>query len=201
MCSSDLSTKEKILNAAIQLLENTGIKGLTQPAVAKLVGIPQGQLTYHFKHRADLVLAVTEMAMDGVAEYLWKNHPELASRSFSKLIGLVLEMIKSKTQVRALIGLIVEADDSPEVYAKLMQQGTKVRSLIAEALQLQDDEPEVTVAHSVILGFAIMLFLQRDKQQSKLLEVHFQVAVGILEKHLKEKKPVKKNRPRKKGGK
>jgi AcrR family transcriptional regulator len=87
------------------------------------VGIPQGQLTYHFRHRADLVLAVTDSAMDLVAEYLWRNNPELASRSFTKLVGMVMNLMLSKTRMRALLGLIAEADESPEVLERLMAQG------------------------------------------------------------------------------
>jgi len=191
------NTRLKILKAALELLENSGIKGLTQPAVAKLVGIPQGQLTYHFRHRADLVLAVTESAMDGIAEYLWKNHPEIASRSFSKLLSLVLDLMKSKNRVRALLGLIVEADESPEVLRKLLNQGSKVRSLIATVLKLEESAPEVTVAHAVMIGFGIQFFLQNDKTKKKELEEHFQVAVQILEQHLlanKSKKDKKRSR-------
>src|ERR1700733_2592155 len=136
------STKNKILEAAVKLLETSGIKGLTQPAVAKLVGIPQGQLTYHFRRRSDLVLAVCQSAMDGVAEYLWTHHPELASKSFHKLLNLVLEEVKSKTRIRALLGLVIEADESPEVREQLLDQGLKVRALIATALQVPDDSAE-----------------------------------------------------------
>lgn len=185
------STKSRILSAALKLLEESGIKNVTQPAVAKLVGIPQGQLTYHFKHRADLILAVTESALDGVSEYLWKNHPEMASQSFSKLVGIVLELMKSETRVRALLGLIAEADESPEVLKRLLNQGKKVRSLISAALQMEEESAEVTISHAVMLGFAVMLFLQNDKSKRKLLEEHFRAAVQILTKHIQDKKSKK----------
>ena len=188
------STKDKILQAAIQLLETSGIKGFTQPAVAKLVGIPQGQLTYHYRHRADLVLAVTEKAMDRVAEYLWKNHPELASKSFSKMISLVTELMKSKTRVRAMVGLMIEADEHPEVREKLMEQAEKVRKLIATAYQVDEDSAEVTVSHALMTGFSMFFFLRKNKEEEKILEEHFNVAAQMLEKHIKEKRTKAKGR-------
>lgn len=191
------STRDKILKAALSLLENSGVKGLTQPAVAKLVGIPQGQLTYHFKHRADLILAVTDSAMDGIAEYLWTHHPELASRSFSKMISLVMELMQSKTRIRALLGLIVEADESDEVLSKLKRQGDKVRSLIAAAFQLDDLAPEITISHSIMIGFAIMFFLEANKEKRKTLESHFQKAVEVLQRHIQENSKKKKGKGKK----
>lgn len=182
------STKEKILNAAIHLLETSGIKGLTQPAVAKLVGIPQGQLTYHFRKRSDLILAVSQSAMDRVAEYVWAHHPELASRSFGKFVELTLELMKSKTRVRALLGLVIEADENPEVSRQLIEQALGVRTLIATAVREEEDSAEVTVAHATMLGFALMFFIQNDKQKRSDLEKHFHVAVKMVEKHLREKK-------------
>lgn len=47
---------------AVDILEKHGIQSLTQMEVAKGVAIPQGQLTYHFPKRTDLIMAVTDMA-------------------------------------------------------------------------------------------------------------------------------------------
>lgn len=194
---SKLSTKDRILNAAIDLLETSGIRALTQPAVAKLVGIPQGQLTYHFQKRADLILAVTQSSLDRVAEYLWQNHPELTSKSFEKLLGFILEIVKSKTRMRALLGLVVEADDSAEIREKLMNQGAKVRSLIATGLRIGEDSPEVSVAHAAILGFGVMFFLQENKEKRALLDKHFKEAWKILEAHIRANETPKTRKGRK----
>jgi AcrR family transcriptional regulator len=182
------NTRQKILDAALRLLETSGIKGLSQPAVAKIVGISQGQLTYHFQKRTDLVIAVTQCALDQVADFLWSQNPELAGRSFEKLLDLVVTLMKSDTRVRALLGLVVEADENEDVRTKLMDQGEKVRTLIATALQIDPTDPEVTIAHAAMLGYAILFFMQRDRKKRALLEEHFKDNVKILIEHLKVKK-------------
>jgi AcrR family transcriptional regulator len=188
------TTKQRILTAAVQILETSGVKGLTQPAVAKLVGISQGQLTYHYRKRTDLVLAVTQTALDQIAEFLWSTSPVLAARSFDKLLVLVMGLMKSETRVRAMLGLIVEADESAEVRSSLMDQGRKVRMLIATALQTDESDAEVTISHAVMLGFAIMFFMQRDSSERAKLETHFKESTKILMTHLKNRKALKKRK-------
>lgn len=190
-------TKSKILDAALSLLENKGIQGLTQPAVAKLVGIPQGQLTYHFKKRADLVLAVTEMALEGIAEAVFqKEFRDIADgKELGPFLKLVLGVIKSRSRCRALFGLMLEADESSEVRARLLEQGAKVRNLIAVAARLDENDPNVTLLHSMMLGYGVQYFLVEDKavraQLDKDFEANFRALVALH--------PSKKKMKRKKG--
>lgn len=180
-------TKTRILDAAVNLLENCGIQKLTQPAVAKLCGIPQGQLTYHFKKREDLVMAVTEAALDRVADFLYKYHPSLEGKGLEQLLSICSELLKSKTRARALLGLIVESDENPEVKKKLLAQGDKARSLIALGLGLPVEAPEVTATHATLIGYGMLFFVQDDKQKRALLEDHFRHTVKILTTHMNKK--------------
>lgn len=182
------STKEKILNGALEILEKQGIRGFSQQAVAKLVGISQGQLTYHFQKRSDLVMALTESALEKIADYLWEKHPNIASKSFDKLMDLVMLQMRSKPRVRALLGLIVEADENEELRKQLIDQAVKVRTLIATALKLEKDEPEVALAHATMLGFSLMMFVQNDKKELEKLQAHFQKSTDLLLEHLKRRR-------------
>lgn len=55
-----MSTKQKILNAAMQVLIDDGFSAMTQTLVAKNAGIGQGLLTYHFPTRNHLLTAVVD---------------------------------------------------------------------------------------------------------------------------------------------
>ena len=192
-----LSTKDRILKAAVQLLEESGIKAVTQPAVAKLVGIPQGQLTYHFPKRADLVLALTDKALDGIAEFLWKKMPDLAEKSVEgaqkQLISLIWNcVVTSKPRVRALIGLLIEADENPEVKVKLTIQEDKVRALIASAMGVEPDSQEVTLTHATLLGFGLLSFLHSERNTE--LEKDFIFAIDTLRKSLDKAAAAPKSR-------
>ena len=186
------STKSKILQAALGLLEKNGIKALSQTSVAKLVGIPQGQLTYHFPKRADLILGVSEIALDRVAEYLWKHDVDITGKSFEKLFNMVLENLTANSRIRALLGLVIEADENADVRAKLIEQGIRVRTLIGAALQLDPEEPEVTLTHASLLGFGILMFLNPEKKE--MYKKHLFYTNEILKKHLKESKKSKTKR-------
>ncbi len=179
------STRELILEAAHKILETSGIRCLTQPAVAKLIGISQGQLTYHFQKRDDLMLGLTTFAVDKIADFLWNNQASIHSRSFSKLLDLILIYMRSNSHTRTLIGLIVEADENPEVRTKMLDLALKVRNLIAAGLQVEDDDPVVSISHAQIIGFSIMLFMQTDKKQRKKLEEEFKISVQVLTEHLR----------------
>jgi AcrR family transcriptional regulator len=148
----------------------------------------QGQLTYHFKKRSDLIIAVTESSLDRVAEFLFKKNPGLSGKGLEQLLAITGEFLKSKTRARALIGLIVEADDNPEVREKILAQGEKARALIGLGLGLPADAPEVTAAHATLIGYGMMFFLQDDKEKRALLEQHYRHTISILTDHLKKTK-------------
>ncbi|WP_454916872.1 TetR family transcriptional regulator [Xanthobacter sediminis] len=56
--------RERLLMAAVGLVREHGLPGLTQPRVAKAAGVSQSHLTYYFPTRADLVHAVLERAAE-----------------------------------------------------------------------------------------------------------------------------------------
>jgi AcrR family transcriptional regulator len=150
------STKSRILKAALEILESKGIQELTQPAVSKLVGIPQGQLTYHFKKRADLVMAVTEAVLDSISDTLFQSEiRKLRDKGeFGPILKIILSFIQSRPRARALFGLMLEADSNPEIREKILAQGTKAREIIAKGLQKKIEDDSVTQMHATLIGFA-----------------------------------------------
>lgn len=184
-----LGMKSKILQAALQILESKGIQELTQPAVSKLVGIPQGQLTYHFKKRADLVMAVTEAALDVIADKLFESEiKNLRDKGeFGPIFKIILSFIQSRPRCRALFGLILEADSSPQIREKILAQGTKAREIIAKGMQRKIDDVSVTQMHATLIGFAMMFFLINDKKDRAELEEHFKAVMLKITKTKKKK--------------
>ncbi len=122
-------TKLRILEGALQILESKGIQCLTQPAVAKEVGIPQGQLTYHFPKRADLVNAVAHATLDAMADAVFQKEFRDVSegKELGPFVKLLLSFLKMRSRSRALFGLILEADENPEVKAKVAELVTSLQ--------------------------------------------------------------------------
>ena len=157
-----LKTKDKIILCALELLEKSGIQAVTQPAVAKLASITQGQLTYHFPKRTDLILALSEVALTQVADFIFNQKIDNSQKKEEKIRSLIWSIIIDHARVRALLGLVTEADSNEEVRQKLFDQEEKVRTVIGFAMGVEPSDPLVTTTHATLLGFSMISFLKRD---------------------------------------
>jgi len=64
-----MNVKEKILNAALLLYNEQGIRNITTRHIAASIGISGGNLHYHFKHTEDIIKALFNelaLAYDGL---------------------------------------------------------------------------------------------------------------------------------------
>ena len=58
--------REEIVRAAVEVIAEKGIDELSLSAIEKRAGMSRGQLTYYFKKREDILLAVFDhMAIPG----------------------------------------------------------------------------------------------------------------------------------------
>lgn len=126
--------RERILTAALDLLRDGGIRALTQVKVARRAGVRQSHLTYYFATRNDLLSAVTERAVDGLASRL---HRSIAIRPNSGR-GLQLDQLAKRlsdpAHMRMFVGMIVQADADPAV-RRLLRRGTeRMEAAVAEML-------------------------------------------------------------------
>jgi AcrR family transcriptional regulator len=55
-----LETREKLVLAAVTALSESGVTGLRHARVAKIAGVPQPLLDYHFKSLDDLIMAMVD---------------------------------------------------------------------------------------------------------------------------------------------
>lgn len=52
----DPDRRERIIDAALQVIAEKGVAGCTHRSVAEQAGVPLGSMTYHFDSREDLIL-------------------------------------------------------------------------------------------------------------------------------------------------
>ena len=62
--SKGQETKNKILQAALEVLQEGGVKQLSQPKVAKAAGVRQSNLTYYFPKKNDLIAGLMQQHID-----------------------------------------------------------------------------------------------------------------------------------------
>lgn len=75
------ATKEKILRSALRLFNEHGVASITLRTIAQDVGMSQGNLTYHFKKREDIIEALyykLVATMDAELQALYTQASDIA---------------------------------------------------------------------------------------------------------------------------
>ncbi|MGV1047245.1 MAG: TetR/AcrR family transcriptional regulator [Solirubrobacterales bacterium] len=95
---TDPGRREKIARAAIAVIAESGVEGLTHRAVAKAAGVPLGSTTYHFADREAMLeaamLEAAEAAARGFRTWAEGIAPE------DDLVDALVEMLVRDTSLR-----------------------------------------------------------------------------------------------------
>lgn len=85
---SDLTTKQKIINASIQLFNEHGMANVRLQQIAKATGISTGNLAYHFKNKEAVIDMIGEQILDQATEILsaYRRFPNLSDFDFQLTI-------------------------------------------------------------------------------------------------------------------
>jgi AcrR family transcriptional regulator len=77
MADNPLSTSDRILDASLQLFNEQGVQNVPLMRIAMHLGISPGHLAYHFKTKADIVMAVLPRIEADVQKGLFTaNYPD-----------------------------------------------------------------------------------------------------------------------------
>jgi AcrR family transcriptional regulator len=157
-----MDVRERILEAALELLSLSGAHELTQPRVAKAAGVRQSHLTYYFPTRADLLQAVAHYSIEKLLSQLAHARPG----------ALPVEMATAaadKRRARVMLGLVAAADREAKIKQRLRKFIAEIRKPMAAMLAaggLMADERSVAFFHSVVIGCSV-LQLARDNPAAR----------------------------------
>lgn len=163
--------RDRILEAAVGLLRDSGVKKLAQTQVAKAARVPQGHLTYYFPKKADMLMAVAERFLAMLAA----DAPEESadrSRTSAYALDVTKRLIRDVTRTRMLLGLLVEADRDDDLRAAMIRGATFVRASLASAFELPVEGPQADLALAVFWGLGLQQFLfgeQRTPEETAAL--------------------------------
>jgi AcrR family transcriptional regulator len=161
--------REEILDAAVKILREAGVKGLAQSKVARAAGIPQGHLTYYFPRRADLLVAVARRSVELAVHELegfwssdgWRSAGDDLRRRVLAMVGW---LIKDRERTRMLLGLLVEAEEDPALRAVLLANFEQLRQLIARGLGKAPDDPDVEIVIAALWGLGLQHLMWGDQR-------------------------------------
>jgi AcrR family transcriptional regulator len=160
-----MDVRERILEAALSLLAESGAHELTQPRVARAAGVRQSHLTYYFPTRGDLLQAVARHSISKLAGQLAHAHPHKPS----ELAQALAAGSADKRRSRVLLGLVAAADRDPKIKKRLRRFIAELRATMTPALAaggLDTDADSVAFFHCAVIGCAV-LQLARDNPEAR----------------------------------
>lgn len=120
------TTRERALEAAVELVGTQGIRALTHTRIDAQAGLPRGSTSNHFRTRAALLSGVTQW----IAEQETRDLGPVLTQKFDDLEGFIdvfssaIELLTGPHAVRtrARYALFLEAASDPELFAPLHAQ-------------------------------------------------------------------------------
>jgi AcrR family transcriptional regulator len=155
------NVRERIIDAAIEILAESGVRRLSQVAVSRKAGVRQSHLTYYFPAREDLLKAVTTRGVDeisaGLRGVVGRDGPPGGQAWLERLVRAIADL----EHMRLFVGMIVEAD-SDETVREILAGGTRrMEAVLGEVLGGDDAEERARVVLATAWGVGLYGFLMR----------------------------------------
>jgi AcrR family transcriptional regulator len=173
--------RKAILNAGQALLRENGLAALTQPKVAARTGLRQSHLTYYYPTRADLLAAVSRVAIEAQLTAIRSLVEGVSSkRKAASTIAAVTVMHENN---RVLSALNQAADQEPavrELFNELLSGFISVLRGLLEKLDLPADEPHVDLIHALFVGLSIIDLATARRRGKARAEAVLNLAFTLL---------------------
>jgi DNA-binding transcriptional regulator YbjK len=174
--AAPLSPRRRLLlDAALRVAADEGLRGLTHRAVDRRAGVPEGSCSAYFRTRKALQAALTEYvagALDAdvalLAEEL-ESAVESGDRGVELAMRLFLRWLDERELLLAKLEVSLEASREPELAGLLAEWRTRLVGLVdqimvARGLEQGTDRAETLVASLDGILFAALLKPCGDRQ-------------------------------------
>jgi AcrR family transcriptional regulator len=144
------------VEAALEVIGETGPAGFTQPRVAARAGLRQSHLTYYYPTRDDLLVAVAEEAVRRRTALL--REAQEAGGPDEQLAALA-RVLATPEHTRVLLALTQAADQNPAVRAAFGALAEGIGPISAAMLSAAGAEPgpaTVALLQATSTGIAVL---------------------------------------------
>lgn len=125
--------RQRILEAALDIVEAEGIAALTQPKVAKAAGLRQSHITYYFPRKADLVVGLLEASHARTHRGPGKPRGDV----FAFLSGLMFD----RERMLFFLGVLMAVSDDAELRDIFRAHADGLAATIAADFGVAADDP------------------------------------------------------------
>jgi AcrR family transcriptional regulator len=169
---------ERILDAALCILGESGIRNLTQVQVANRARVRQSHLTYYFPTRDDLLDAVTERAVDGIVSGFRRVTTAPTKGGQKQLLERLARSVTDVAHMRMFVAMIVEADADPTVRRVMRRATERIEAALAEALGGDDARQRARLVLAAIWGLGLYQFFMRPASNASPTRAYLSWLVG-----------------------
>jgi len=171
-----MEVRERILEAALGLLAESGAHGLTQPRVARAAGVRQSHLTYYFPTRGELLQEIARYSIDKLAG-------QIAHRPPGAFADAIAAGAADKRRSRVMLGLVAAADRDPAIKRRMRRFVAQLRRRMAPMLAaggLRADDDSLAFFHSCVVGCAVLQLARDNAAARKEARVVLRKAAGFI---------------------
>lgn len=149
--------RQALLDAGLQILREEGLAGFTQPKVAAGAGLRQGNLTYYFPTRTELLAAVAREAID--RQLAGATALSRAASTPDKAVAAIAAAVTHHENTRVLAALNQAADQEPALSAlfnELTDGFVAALEQLLANLGLTVSQDRVDLLHALFVGLSII---------------------------------------------
>ncbi len=173
--------RTRILDTAFGLLAEHGVAYLTQPRVSRAAGVRQSHLTYYFPTRGDLLVGVARHSMEILAGPLLED-AQRGAVTPDQIPAILTQALTDRRRIRAVLGLIVTADEDPKVRDALRELLKMVRARISgvfATLGMPADPDTIALIHTFVVGAAVLHHARADETGRREAEMAVRFITGM----------------------
>lgn len=173
--------RDRILDAALRVLEKHGSRGFRQARIAEEAGLRQSHLTYYFPTRAALAEAVVARLVESQRAAM--QHV-LAEASDEPLLNRLLRAMKTAVtdtrRTRLLLALLLEVEEEAAGVARKIRETQRAQREGLEALLGRGEgDPNVALVLAALRGIALdQLVAPRSREE---IDALFRALAQLLE--------------------
>ncbi|OBS50908.1 MULTISPECIES: TetR/AcrR family transcriptional regulator [Methylosinus] len=170
--------RQRILSAALDLVEREGVDALTQPRIAKAAGVRQSHLTYYFPRKPDLLVAL-----------LQASHERAPRAGDADPVAEALALMLDRRRMRFFLAIVLAAAEEPELRPILAAHAHELTRRIAAAFGRGADDPAATAFVDLMRGAGLRALLELDMRFDMAEAERLAATLGLLRRQGDEGEP------------
>jgi len=150
---------ELMLGAALHVIVERGLRGLTHRAVDRAAGLPEGSCSAYLRTREALVLAVTEYVAEHVAGHVRELAEELAGRpldddrAVETVTRAILRWVDEREVLVARLELTIQASRDPALAKTLGTLRKDLVDVVGSVLTARGKPHGAAAAETLVSSF------------------------------------------------